>query len=279
MGLLQFHRTWRRAARAGQGVSEGILLEVPQRACRGRQRVPPVLPRAARGQALNLAEFDYDLPEELIAQRPLDRREDSRMLVLYRGEGRWEDRRFVEFPDFLRAGDCVVLNNSKVIPSRLFGHREGATGRVEVMLLEPASSQTWKALVRPGRRMRVGDVVVFDNDLKAEVVEQAELGERTLRFSGDVEQALERIGHVPLPPYIRRPDEPTDRERYQTVFAKVKGSVAAPTAGLHFTPEILDQCRRSGAEIAYVTLHVGLGTFQPIHGEEVTRHRLHAERY
>jgi S-adenosylmethionine:tRNA ribosyltransferase-isomerase len=193
------------------------------------------------------------------------------MLVLYRGEQRWEDRRFVEFPDFLRAGDCVVLNNSKVIPSRLFGHREGATGRVEVLLLQPVSSDVWKALVRPGRRMRVGQVVVFEGDLRAEVVEQGELGERTLRFSGDVEQALERIGHVPLPPYIRRPDEPADRERYQTVFAKEKGSVAAPTAGLHFTPEILARCPST----AYVTLHVGLGTFQPLH----EGHKLHSERY
>src|SRR5712671_6429094 len=198
MGLLQFHRTWRRAARAGQGVSEGILLEVPQRACRGRQRVPPVLPRAARGQALNLAEFDYDLPEELIAQRPLDRREDSRMLVLYRGEGRWEDRRFVEFPSFLRAGDCLVLNNSRVIPSRLYGHRAGTrslpigknnpkrkeylSGRVEVFLLQPVSAdrRDWKALVRPGSKMRIGEIVVFDGGLKAEILDHGELGERTL---------------------------------------------------------------------------------------------------
>jgi S-adenosylmethionine:tRNA ribosyltransferase-isomerase len=133
--------------------------------------------------------------------------------------------------------------------------------------------------VRPGRKMRIGEVVVF-NDLKAQIVARGELGERTLRFfDGDLDEELERIGHVPLPPYIRRPDEPSDRERYQTVFAKEKGSVAAPTAGLHFTPEILDRCRRAGAEIAYVTLHVGLGTFQPIHTEEVTSHHLHSERY
>ena len=202
------------------------------------------------------------------------------MLVLYREEQRWEDRRFVEFPSFLRPGDCLVLNDSKVIPSRLFGHRPGA--HVEVFLLQPVSAdrRDWKALVRPGRKMRVGEVVVFENDLKAEIVDRGELGERTLRFfEGDVDSELERIGHVPLPPYIRRPDEPADRERYQTVFAKEKGSVAAPTAGLHFTPEILEQCRQAGAEIAYVTLHVGLGTFQPIHGEEIIGQRLHAEPY
>jgi S-adenosylmethionine:tRNA ribosyltransferase-isomerase len=220
-----------------------------------------------------LSEFDYDLPEELIAQRPLERREDSRMLVLYREEQRWEDRRFVEFPDFLREDDCVVLNNSKVIPSRLFGQREGAKARIQAFLVEPVSAdrRTWKALVRPGRKVLTGDTIVFAADLEAKVVARGEHGERTLHFNGDVDQALERIGHVPLPPYIHRPDEPADRERYQTVFAKEKGSVAAPTAGLHFTPEILARC----PHIAYVTLHVGLGTFQPLH----EGHKLHSERY
>jgi S-adenosylmethionine:tRNA ribosyltransferase-isomerase len=248
---------------------------------------------------ISLAEFDYTLPEELIAQRPLEHREDSRMLVLYREEQRWEDRLFIEFPRFLRPGDCLVLNNSKVIPSRLYGHRAGTrslpigkhnpkrwqylTGQVEVLLLHPVSAdrRDWKALVRPGRKMRIGEVVLFGDNLKAEILERGELGERTLRFfnDGDVDGELERIGHMPLPPYIKRPDEPADRERYQTVFAKEKGSVAAPTAGLHFTPAILEQCGRAGAEIAYVTLHVGLGTFQPIHTEQITEHRLHAEHY
>ena len=178
------------------------------------------------------------------------------MLVLYRDEHRWEDRRFVEFPSFLRPADCVVLNNSRVIPSRLYGHREGGSGRVEVLLLHPVSAdrRVWKALVRPGRKLRVGEVVIFEDNLKAQIIERGELGERTLQFDGDVDRELERIGHVPLPPYILRPDEPADRERYQTVYAKEKGSVAAPTAGLHFTPEILSAC----PQIAYVTLHVGL---------------------
>ena len=183
----------------------------------------------------------------------------------------------------MRAGDCLVLNNSRVIPSRLFGHRDGLPGRVEVFLLQPVSEdrRTWKALVRPGRKLRVGEVILFENDWKAEILEHGELGERTLRFDDahDVDQELERVGHVPLPPYIRRPDDAADKDRYQTVFAKEKGSVAAPTAGLHFTPEILSQCREAGADIAHVTLHVGLGTFQPMHGEDVANHKLHAERY
>lgn len=205
------------------------------------------------------------------------------MLVLYRDEKRWEDRCFTEFPNFLRAGDCLVLNNSRVIPSRLFGHRDGLPGRVEVFLLQPESADrlTWRALVRPGRKMRVGEIIVFDNDWKAEILEHGELGERLLRFDAahDVDRELERIGHVPLPPYIRRPDDAADKDRYQTVFAKEKGSVAAPTAGLHFTPEILNQCREAGADIAYLTLHVGLGTFQPMHADDIATHKLHAERY
>jgi S-adenosylmethionine:tRNA ribosyltransferase-isomerase len=204
------------------------------------------------------------------------------MLVVYRDEQRWEDRRFIEFPGFLRAGDCLVLNNSRVIPSRLYGHRAGAIGRVEVLLLRPISAdrRDWSALVRPGRRLPVGEVIEFGEGCRAEVITRGEMGERTLRFDeGDVEGQMQRFGHVPLPPYIKRADEPADRERYQTVFAKMNGSVAAPTAGLHFTPEILDACRRTGAEIAYVTLHVGLGTFQPLHGEQFEGHRLHSEQY
>jgi len=197
------------------------------------------------------------------------------MLVLHRTEERWEDRRFVEFPSFLKQGDCLVLNDSRVIPSRLYGQRRGLSGRIEVLLLQPVSEdqREWKALVRPGRKLAVGDVVEFEG-AKAEITGRGEFGERTLRFQGDVEEQLERIGHVPLPPYIRRSDEAVDKERYQTVFARAKGSVAAPTAGLHFTTGILEQCRAAGAEIAHVTMHVGLGTFQPLHGD-----RLHAERY
>jgi S-adenosylmethionine:tRNA ribosyltransferase-isomerase len=267
---------------------------------------------------MNLAEFDYQLPEELIAQQPLGERSASRMLVLYRAEQRWEDRRFREFPSFLRPGDCLVLNDSRVFPARLLGHRVGVrslpigkgnpkrreylSGEVEVFLLRPVSvdGKDWEALVRPGRKMRVGERIRFGigpqpapraagqtgpvkapDALEAEIVARGELGERTVRFAweGDLFQQFERIGHIPLPPYIKRPDQAADRERYQTVFARETGSVAAPTAGLHFTGEVLDECRARGAEVAYVTLHVGLGTFQPLHAEQVEQAILHRESY
>jgi S-adenosylmethionine:tRNA ribosyltransferase-isomerase len=248
---------------------------------------------------MNLSDFDYRLPEDLIAQQPLEDRAASRMLVLYRKEQRWEDRAFREFPTFLRPGDCLVLNDSKVFRSRLYGHRAGAralpvgkknparktylTGTVEVFLLRPAADdpQLWQALVHPGRKMHIGERVHFEGGLEAEIVARGPYGERTLRFhyAGDLVEKFNQIGHVPLPPYIRRPDQPLDRERYQTVFASHPGSVAAPTAGLHFTPEILDRCRAAGAEIARVTLHVGLGTFQPIREEQLETHRLHSEFY
>jgi S-adenosylmethionine:tRNA ribosyltransferase-isomerase len=248
---------------------------------------------------MNLADFDFHLPEELIAQQPLADRSASRMLVLYRSEGRWEDRQFRELPSLLGQGDCLVLNDSKVFPARLFGHREGVrslpvgknnpkrhehlSGEVEVFLLRPVSSdgKDWEALVRPGRKMRVGERIRFDGDLESEIVARGEFGERTIRFhyDGDLFQQFERIGHVPLPPYIKRPDEAVDRDRYQTVFAREKGSVAAPTAGLHFSGAVLDECRERGAELAYVTLHVGLGTFQPLHTEEVEQVKLHRESY
>jgi S-adenosylmethionine:tRNA ribosyltransferase-isomerase len=248
---------------------------------------------------MDLTRFDYELPEELIAQSPLDDRAASRMLVLYRREGRWEDRRFREFPEFLGAGDCLVLNDSRVFPARLFGHRMGVralpvgkknparhdylSGEVEVFLLRPVSAdgRDWEALVRPGRKMRAGERVRFGDGLEAEIVAQAEFGERVVRFAGnaDLFGEFEKIGHVPLPPYIKRTDESADRERYQTVFARELGSVAAPTAGLHFTGEILDACRTRGAAVAYVTLHVGLGTFQPLRAEQVEQARLHSEWY
>jgi S-adenosylmethionine:tRNA ribosyltransferase-isomerase len=230
---------------------------------------------------LDLSQFHYHLPESSIAQEPLPDRAASRMLVLYRAEQRWEDRSFREFPQFLRAGDCLVLNDSKVFPSRLYGRRVGFSGVVEVLLVHPMSedAKTWTALVHPGRKMRTRERVEFDG-VEAEVIGRGEYGERTLRFhfvddrDRDFYEWLQKVGHVPLPPYIKRADTPEDRERYQTVFARETGSVAAPTAGLHFTGEILDACRKAGAEIANVTLHVGLGTFQPVRGES-----LHAERF
>ncbi len=246
---------------------------------------------------MDLAEFDYHLPDELIAQEPLADRAASRMLVVHRAEGRWEDREFRDFPQFLGAGDCLVLNDSRVFPARLFGRRAGVrsmpigknnpkrreylSGQVEVFLLQPVGAREWTALVRPGRKMRTGERIHFDGGLEGEIVGRGEFGERTIRFDGadDLFAAFEKIGHVPLPPYIKREDRAADRDRYQTVFAREKGSVAAPTAGLHFTPEVLDECRARGAEIARVTLHVGLGTFQPLHDEQVEHAKLHAERY
>jgi len=223
-----------------------------------------------------LSDFDYRLPEELIAQEPPLERDAARMLVVYRDQKRFEDRTFREFPSFLREGDCIVLNDSRVLPSRLL------SGSSEMLLLEPVSADAreWRALVRPGRKLREGAVIRFDERFSAEIVATGERGERTVRFSGeDVYDALERLGHMPLPPYIKRSDRPEDRDRYQTVFARERGSVAAPTAGLHFTGEILDGVRRAGAQVARVTLHVGLGTFQPIDREDFENHELHYERY
>jgi S-adenosylmethionine:tRNA ribosyltransferase-isomerase len=199
------------------------------------------------------------------------------MLVLHRDRGVWEDRRFRDLPEYLRAGDCLVLNDSRVLPSRLF-----AEGRIEAMLIEPvtADAREWRALVRPGKKLPVGRVIQFDEKFSAEVVDRGERGERVLRFSGgNVYEALDRLGHMPLPPYIKREDRREDRDRYQTVFAKERGSVAAPTAGLHFTGEILERAEAAGARIARVTLHVGLGTFQPIDREDFENHSLHYERY
>jgi S-adenosylmethionine:tRNA ribosyltransferase-isomerase len=232
---------------------------------------------------MKLSDFHYELPEELIAQEPPAERDAARMLVLYRDEQRYDDRMFREFPSFVHPGDCVVLNDSRVLPSRLLGLRAGAEGAVEIFLLEPISedAREWRALVRPGRKLRVGTVVQFDDRFAAEIVEHGERGERTVRFSGieDIYSALDRLGHMPLPPYIKREDARGDRERYQTVFARERGSVAAPTAGLHFTAEILDRVAANGAEIARVTLHVGLGTFQPVERQDFEQHQLHFESY
>jgi S-adenosylmethionine:tRNA ribosyltransferase-isomerase len=248
---------------------------------------------------MDLADFDYQLPEELIAQAPPTDRAGGRMLVVDRRTGCWEDRLFRDFPEYLHPGDCLVLNDSRVFPARLFGHRAGLhalpvgknnpkrreflSGDVEVFLLRAVSAdgRDWEALVRPGRKLPVGERIRFSPDLEAEIIARGEFGQRTIRFAGssDLFAEFEKIGHVPLPPYIKRADGAADRERYQTVFAREKGSVAAPTAGLHFTPEILEECRGRGADVAYVTLHVGLGTFQPLHAERVEDGRLHTENY
>jgi S-adenosylmethionine:tRNA ribosyltransferase-isomerase len=233
---------------------------------------------------LLLFDFDYRLPEDLIAQEPLADRAASRMLVVDRISGAWQDRMFRDFPSYLGPGDCLVLNDSRVFPSRLYGHREkGSGGQVEVFLTKPISSDglTWSALVWPGRKMRTGERVIVSDELAIDILGRGEYGERTVRLhpSGDLFEILERTGRVPLPPYIRRPDSPSDRERYQTVFARQRGSVAAPTAGLHFTAAILAACRDAGAAISYVTLHVGLGTFQPLRTEVIAEVKLHSETF
>lgn len=205
------------------------------------------------------------------------------MLVVYRAEGRWEDRAFLDLPEFLHPGDCLVVNDSRVFPARLYGHRQGFTGHLEVLLVRPRSDDhlTWQTLARPGRKLRTGDVLWFSDRLEATIIGRGEHGERLLRFrcKGDFYEAIAEIGHVPLPPYIRREDTNDDQTRYQTVYAQRPGSVAAPTAGLHFTSEMLSRCEQSGAAMARVTLHVGLGTFQPLHTNVVEEVTLHAESY
>ena len=233
---------------------------------------------------MRVADFDFELPSEQIAQEPLADRSASRMLVLYRNEGRWEDRAFRDLPSFVTTGDCLVVNDSRVFASRLFATRSSGPARIEVFLVKPASDDagTWQALVRPGRKVGVGERLTFSPTLYADVLDRGAHGERTVEFSLRGEALLnevDRIGHVPLPPYIRREDTPEDRSRYQTVYAEATGSVAAPTAGLHFSPEVLAACRERGADVAPVTLHVGLGTFAPLHVENLDDVRLHRERY
>jgi S-adenosylmethionine:tRNA ribosyltransferase-isomerase len=252
-----------------------------------------------------VSDFHFHLPDELIAQQPLGARDASRMLHVQRTTGQWSDRVFRDFPQLLRPGDLLVFNNTRVFPARLYGRREGARaqplsprnpaardflqGRIEVLLTRHISSEPndWECLVRPGRKIGVGECLCFgdENELRAEVLARGEFGERRIRFQpafrrlDDFFAILDRIGHVPLPPYISRPDSSADRERYQTVYAEQRGSVAAPTAGLHFTTEILDRIRQSGIETVEITLHVGLGTFQPIRVERVEDHKIHSEPY
>ena len=208
------------------------------------------------------------------------------MLQLDRATGEWRDGWFRDFPELLREGDVLVLNDSRVIPARLLGSKEGLTGKIEALLTQQLSEWEWSALVRPGRKVQVGDVLIFtspdgDTSLRAEVIEHGEFGERLLRFAEvpDFFARLDKVGHMPLPPYIHRPDDNIDRQRYQTVYAQQPGSAAAPTAGLHFTPEVLERIRARGVTVCFVTLHVGLGTFQPLRVERLEDIRLHAEYY
>jgi S-adenosylmethionine:tRNA ribosyltransferase-isomerase len=247
---------------------------------------------------MELSDFDFDLPPELIAQRPPERRDAARMLLLDRKSGATEDRNFRDFPELLRGDELVVLNNTRVLPARLFGHREGLRSQkpgenntardehlkssIEVLLVRQIEPDLWETLVRPGRKIPVGERIIFgDGELEARVEDRGGYGLRLLRFTsqGSFAETIARLGHIPLPPYIKRADEPLDRERYQTVYARQGSAVAAPTAGLHFTPEILELMRKRGTEIAEIKLDVGLGTFEPVRTERLEDHKIHAESY
>jgi S-adenosylmethionine:tRNA ribosyltransferase-isomerase len=230
---------------------------------------------------MQISEFDYDLPPELIAQEPLERRDASRMLVVQRQDESFADSEFSALPRYLKKGDVLVLNNTRVFPARLIGWRDPSGGRVEVLLVQQLEPLVWEALVRPGHRVRGLDRLSFSENLKAEVIEVREQGGRVLRFEseGSFDSILDQIGKTPLPPYIKRPSGTTwrDRERYQTVYARSRGAVAAPTAGLHFTDAVLAQLRLDGVEILEVTLHVGYGTFEPVRVDEIAEHHVSAE--
>lgn len=225
-------------------------------------------------------DFFYRLPEELIAQEPIEPRDHSRMLVVDRRAGTRTDRHFYDIAEYLQAGDCLILNDSRVLPARLYGHREPTGGAVELLLLTAKGGDVWEVLAGPGRKARPGDVLTFaDGLLKAEVLEVTPDGNRLVRFryEGNFYELLERIGQMPLPHYITH--ELKDKERYQTVYSKDLGSAAAPTAGLHFTPELLGRLREKGVKIGFVTLHVGLGTFRPVKVDDITDHKMHSEHY
>ncbi len=226
------------------------------------------------------SDFYFELPEELIAQDPLEERTSSRLLVLDRRSGAVSHHVFREIADFLRPGDCLVLNNTKVIPARLLGEREGTGAHVELLLLKRKSGDVWETLARPGKKCRPGTKLSFEDGLlKAEILETVEEGNRLVRFTyeGIFEEVLDRLGEMPLPPYITRKLQ--DKNRYQTVYANHEGSAAAPTAGLHFTEALLGQLEAKGVKLAYVTLHVGLGTFRPVKEENVLEHHMHSEHY
>ena len=223
-------------------------------------------------------DFYFDLPPELIAQTPIARRDASRLLVLDKITGATEHRHFFDLPEYLRPGDCLILNNSRVLPARLLGHKVPGGGACEILLLIDRGDNVWECLVRPGKKLRTGARVSFgDGELTAEIAEELPDGNRLVRFfyEGIFLEVLDRLGKMPLPPYIK--EELQDRERYQTVYSKVVGSAAAPTAGLHFTPELLKKVQAMGVKLAYVTLHVGLGTFRPVKVDDVEAHDMHSE--
>lgn len=228
---------------------------------------------------MKTSDFNYNLPEELIAQTPLKDRASSRLLVLDKQSGNVEHKHFKDIIDYLNPGDTLVLNNTRVIPARIFGHKENYTGKIEVLMLKDLGEDTWECLVKPGKNAKIGQIIVFSDKLKGKVLDILEEGIRKIKFTYDgiFNEILDEIGAMPLPPYIT--EKLKDKERYQTVYSKIKGSAAAPTAGLHFTKELLKQIEDKGVYIAYVTLHVGLGTFRPVKVDDVESHKMHSEYY
>lgn len=229
---------------------------------------------------MNVSDFNYDLPEELIAQDPLEKRSESRLMILHKNTGEVAHKHFYDITEYLNAGDCLVINNTKVIPARLYGSKEDTGAVIEILLLKRIDANTWECLTRPGKKARSGARIVFgDGILVGEIIDVVEEGNRLIRFEyeGIFEEILDKLGEMPLPPYITHKLQ--DKTRYQTVYAKYDGSAAAPTAGLHFTPELLQEIRDMGVNIAEVTLHVGLGTFRPVKVENVLDHHMHSEYY
>lgn len=247
---------------------------------------------------MNISDLDYELPPERIAQYPPEARDSSRLLLLDRATGALQDHAFREFPEILRGDELIVVNDVRVLPARLFGRRKGThiqppglnnparqeflASPIEVLLVKQREDDLWESLVRPGRKIRTGEQLVFgEGELEAIVEGRGEYGLRLLRFRsrGDLDGAIARLGHIPLPPYVKRADEPIDRQRYQTIFAQQGAAVASPTAGLHFTPEIVERVRKRGVQIVEITLEVGLGTFQPVRTQRIEDHKIHSERY
>lgn len=234
---------------------------------------------------MHINDFDYKLPEELIAQKPQKDRDKCRLMVLRRSDNSIEHRHFFDILEYLKEGDCLLLNDSKVIPARLYGIKEGTGARVEFLLIKRIEGDTWETMVRPGKRLKPGDSVVFSDEegkkLRAEILDYGEDGTRIVKmeYDGILMERLEEIGSMPLPPYISRPSNDEDKDDYQTVYCHEEGSVAAPTAGLHFTTELLEKAREKGVKTAFVTLHVGIGTFRPVKCETIEDHHMHFEEY
>lgn len=232
---------------------------------------------------MNVSDFDYELPQELIAQQPSEKRDGCRLLVVHRDTGKIEHKHFYDVLDYINPGDCLVLNDSKVLPARLFGVKEGTGAKIEFLLSRRLEGDCWESLVKPGKRLKPGDAVLFgeNGELRAEITGYGEEGTRHVKFSysGDFMAILDRLGSMPLPPYIERAAGEEDKDRYQNVYANEFGSVACATAGLHWTPELLEKAREKGIKIAYVTLHVGIGTFRPVKAEKIEDHHMHFEEY